>query len=112
MSVQALHPQRHWIELAPALAPGGMDSALATIAGWWEGTLPCGANLSLPVPGQPRPLLLSELAAIPMGKWLKHGVLLLSRVRNAKAFSERPGDGPAQTFMQSIGTAADVVFMR
>lgn len=110
-SVQALHPQRHWIELAPALAPGRLDSAMATIAGWWEGTLPCGHNLSLPVPNQPRPLLLSELAAIPVTKWLKCGVMLLSRVTNAKAFSRQPGDGPAQTSMQSIGTAIDVMYV-
>lgn len=76
---------------------------MATLAGWWEGTLPWGANLKLPVPSQPRLLLLSELAAIPMAKWMRYGVLLLSRVRNAKTFSKRPGDGPAQTALHCLG---------
>ena len=100
---QALYPQKQWMELVPALGPGGLDHAMATLAGWYEGTLPWGANLSSPVPGQSRPYLLSELAAIPMEKWRQYGVLLLSRAKNAKAFSKRPGDGASQSALQSIG---------
>ncbi|KAK9842887.1 hypothetical protein WJX74_003934 [Apatococcus lobatus] len=101
-NMQALYPQKQWVELVPALAPGGLDNAIATLAGWYEGTLPWGANLSLPVPGQSRRDLLSELAAIPMKHWRKYGVLLLSRARNAQAFSKRSGDAPSQRALQSI----------
>lgn len=104
--MQTLHVQQRWIELAPALAPVAISNAMSTMAAWCEGRLPGDApsSLSFSAAGPMfKPAPLPALAAVPITTWRNFGGHLLAQAVNARAFSKRRGDAPAQHSLQLIG---------
>ena len=102
--MQALCPQRHWLELSPSLVPAVLSQSMATLLAWREGQMPQAAGCRLSAVGPLfEPAAVADLAGMPMSAWHNFAGHLVSKMVNAKAFSRSPDDQPARHAVQLMG---------
>ena len=107
--MQELKPQERWIDVAPALAPAEIKSAMDTLSTWHEGPTSAsgGARLRFSVAGTLWTASLSELMDVPLEAWQDFGGHLLAQAAKAKKASRRFDDGFALCAAQLIGECGD-----